>query len=496
MADKIGGVFSRESMLKHVVCIGNSGAGKTVALKGLVEDMALAGVPGIVIDTQGDLAALALVNPPNELHVEYETDEEIDRKRYANDVEVVIWTPTTDIGRPLCINPLAGLAGVLKLDINERVRAYTGVATMMCDLAGYDSKSSAGRSAVAILDCIISKSFEAGKMIASVEDLADMAFLSQGDEQIEKVAKESQVEELARRLAQLNVGMSRLLYTFGEPMSINNLLGIGLQKTRISVIYLNPVHSDDMKKFIIGAICEAMYTWMMQTPRPELRAFMFLDEIGPYVPPTNRPQPQSADSIVMMLKQGRKYGVCMMLASQNTTDINYKATSNASTFIAGRLQAHQDREQVRNKIDDKFLGRLPFLKAGDMLVHSPDNFERTKEWHPRWPHSQHRTLSDPEVREITKGAKNVVCGKVEQKDTAHEIGRHILDKAKNGDERWRRWVARWNEKHREANADTGGNGEGGTTESRDNQEGSEGARNNNVGADRSDVPHGGAATEH
>lgn len=443
MTDKIGGVFSRESMLKHVVCIGNSGAGKTVALKGLVEDMAMAGVPGIVIDTQGDLATLALVNPPNDLHVEYDTEEEHERKRYADNVEVVIWTPTTDIGRPLCINPLASLAAAAQLDINERVRAYTGVATMMCELAGYDPKSSSGRAAVAILDCTIAKEFEAGKVISTVEDLADLVFLSQGDEQIEKIAKESQVDDLARRLAQLNVGMSKLLYAFGEPMSVANLLGIGLQKTRVSVIYLNPVHSDDMKKFIVGAVCEAVYSWMMQNPQPELRAFMFLDEIGPYVPPTNSTQPQSADSIVMLMKQGRKYGVCMMLASQNTTDINYKATSNASTFIVGRLQAHQDRKQVQNKIDDKFLGRLPFLKAGEMLAHSPDNFDRTKEWRPRWLYSQHRTLSDKEVREITKGAKNVVQVREGHEDVAHAIGREILDRAKNGDTRITKWLERF-----------------------------------------------------
>jgi DNA helicase HerA-like ATPase len=46
------------SLTKHTVILAGSGSGKTVLIKRLIEEAALAGIPAIVIDAANDLARL------------------------------------------------------------------------------------------------------------------------------------------------------------------------------------------------------------------------------------------------------------------------------------------------------------------------------------------------------------------------------------------------------------------------------------------------------
>ena len=71
--------------------------------KALIEEAALAGIPSLIIDPQGDLARLALGIDESEL---LERDGDVDRKRkLLENCEVRIWTPLRSKGLPLCIDP-------------------------------------------------------------------------------------------------------------------------------------------------------------------------------------------------------------------------------------------------------------------------------------------------------------------------------------------------------------------------------------------------------
>ena len=58
----------QEDLLRsiHVSILGNTGSGKTVMAKIILEECILAGIPAIVIDVQGDLARLAMDPEPSE----------------------------------------------------------------------------------------------------------------------------------------------------------------------------------------------------------------------------------------------------------------------------------------------------------------------------------------------------------------------------------------------------------------------------------------------
>ena len=47
-----------------------------------------------------------------------------------------------------------------------------------------------------------------------------------------------------------------------------------------------------------------------------------------------------------LMKQARAFGVGVVLATQNPVDIDYKAISNAGTWMIGRLQTERDKDRL------------------------------------------------------------------------------------------------------------------------------------------------------
>ena len=50
--------------------------------------------------------------------------------------------------------------------------------------------------------------------------------------------------------------------------------------------------------------------------------------------------------ILTILKQGRAFGLGLVLSTQNPVDLDYKAMSNAGTWLVGRLQTENDKARV------------------------------------------------------------------------------------------------------------------------------------------------------
>ena len=81
-----------------------------------------------------------------------------------------------------------------------------------------------------------------------------------------------------------------------------------------------------------------------QSGTTDLRALVYMDEVPatcrpPPTPPTKKP-------IMTLMKQARAFGVGVVLATQNPVDIDYKAISNAGTWMVGRLQTERDKARL------------------------------------------------------------------------------------------------------------------------------------------------------
>jgi phage host-nuclease inhibitor protein Gam len=85
--------------------------------------------------------------------------------------------------------------------------------------------------------------------------------------------------------------------------------------------------------------------WMRkQSGTTSLRAIVYMDEIAGYLPPVA--MPASKLPLLTLLKQARAFGVGMVLATQNPVDLDYKALSNAGTWLIGRLQTERDQSRL------------------------------------------------------------------------------------------------------------------------------------------------------
>ena len=127
----------------------------------------------------------------------------------------------------------------------------------------------------------------------------------------------------------------------GVPLDIDAMLGQGPKASIISIAHL----SDSERQFVVTLVLSKIVTWMRkQAGTPELRALIYMDEVFGYVPPTA--MPPTKKPILTILKQARAFGVGLVLATQNPVDIDYKAISNAGTWMVGRLQTERDKDRL------------------------------------------------------------------------------------------------------------------------------------------------------
>lgn len=399
--------LSLKTLQRHFGCFGSSGSGKTVASKVLMEELARNGIPVIAFDPQGDIASLA-VTADSESVEKSGTDPNI-RDEYDNNVEVVIWTPGSSKGIPLCINPLQ-FDGVNDLNAEDKTRFFSSTAKNICSLVGYDLDSDDGKSAEAILAVIFEHCF---KHQIDLKDFSDVVNILQDMpesvvEVVSSVGSSKFLRGLIKKLSLLTLGARKLIFQTGIPASIDVLLGKdgSSDKTRISVIYLNTLHTAEEKEFFISGISQLLYRWMLKNPlgsgQEGIQCAMFIDEIAPYIPPVK--VPACKESLELLFRQGRKYGVSCLIATQSPGDIDYKAIGQFSTFILGTLNTKQDIDKVKKRLEsvapkeiDFITTKLPALKPGNFLAVSPDEYDRVQEMKVRWLVTEHRVISEEQL---------------------------------------------------------------------------------------------------
>lgn len=413
MKIKLGRVKDEELSLKvqtlkrHMVCLGASGSGKTVSCKVVCEEMIRQGIPVIAIDPQGDIASLALAleaGEADQLGLDPKDVEEFREK-----AEVLIWTPASSVGIPLSVNPLSLLKSQnIPQYYEEFLREISLTADTLTSLLGYDLSKDEGRLTSGILNLTLMWITEQNIEVEDFTDLAD--FLSEAPEEfqerVQDIGSSRDLTTLAKKIRLLTVGKGKLLFELGNPVSIERLLGIDETatpgKTRLSVIYLNTLSSQEEKAFFISQIATSLYQWMLEHPSDDVQALFYIDEVAPFLPPVRKPA--CKDILKLLFKQARKYGVSCLIASQNPGDIDYTALSQCSTWNLGRLLTRQDIKKVEKIIksmnasaSEQVADSLPALEPGQFLLFAPDEFEEIKKIKIRWLMTKHSTLDEDEI---------------------------------------------------------------------------------------------------
>ena len=429
--------LSLSSMQKHFACFGASGSGKTVASKIIVEEMVRNEIPIIAFDPQGDIASLAMREDYTNLQ-KYNIDKEIYDSFYEKS-EVLIWTPASAKGLPLCINPMQ-FEGIEKLGKNDQIRYFSSTAKNIAALIGYDLDSDDGQAVDSILTAIFEhcvknkikvEKFE--NLISILKDLPETII-----DLVSTVGTRKLMKDLQRKISLLTTGSRRLLFETGTPANIETLLGkkSDSNKTRVSVIYLNTLQTQEEKEFFIASLTQLMYQWMLLNPlkngQDGLQALYYIDEIAPFIPPVKKPA--CKESLMLLFKQARKYGIGCLIATQNPGDMDYKALAQFSTTNLGKLTQKQDLKKVQPLLEasiigdsEKAISKLPGLNAGNFILISPDYDSQIQEITTRRLLTKHDTLSEdkldayisPQLREQFDHPKQNVQKKLNdnQKDT-------------------------------------------------------------------------------
>ena len=376
-ADEV--VVGSSDLTTHGVVVGMTGSGKTGLAVVLLEEALLSGIPTLVLDPKGDMTNLALVFPDlapasfrpwvSEAEAQAaglspdayaEQQATIWREGLASNgigperlqalkdaADVTIYTPGSTAGIPL--NIIGSLrAPELSWDTEaEALRdEIEGTVTSLLALVGIQADPLSSREHV-LLSNLIENAWRAGRDLdlgALIGEIQSPPLRKLGVFEIDQFFPPPDRTKLAFTLNSLVASPSFSAWGEGEPLDPQRLLFTADGKPRCAVVYLAHL-SEEERQFVVTLVFSKLVTWMRgQEGTPDLRALAYMDEVFGYVPPSA--SPPAKKPILTIFKQGRAFGLGLVLSTQNPVDLDYKAMSNAGTWLVGRLQTENDKARV------------------------------------------------------------------------------------------------------------------------------------------------------
>jgi hypothetical protein len=376
-------LYDSSDLTTHGVIVGMTGSGKTGLGIGLIEEALLGGIPCLVIDAKGDMGNLLLDFPElrpedfrpwideaaaskegvsadekaastAELWREGLTKAGITPDRMASlraGTEMTIYTPGSAAGVPL--NVLGSLAAP-RLDWETEAEVIRdeieGFVSSVLALAGVTADPVSSPEHI-LLATIIETWWREGKdfdLATLVGQIPKPPMRKLGVFEVDTFFPEKERMALAMKLNGLLASPSFASWIEGEPIEVENLLA-AKGKTPAAIIYLAHL-SDAERQFLVTLLLSKLVTWFRGLAgTSDLRALVYMDEAFGFAPPTA--EPPSKKPILTILKQARAFGVGMVLSTQNPVDLDYKAMSNAGTWLVGRLQTENDKKRILEALD-------------------------------------------------------------------------------------------------------------------------------------------------
>ncbi|MHC1782662.1 MAG: ATP-binding protein [Anaerolineaceae bacterium] len=377
--------YDPADLTTHAVITGMTGSGKTGLCITLLEEAALQGIPAIIIDPKGDLTNL-LLHFPDLLPADFQPWLDPDSVRRSGKtmeaaaaetsttwkkgladwglgreqllalekaVEFSVFTPGSTSGQQVDILssfqapeiPWAENAEILREKISSQVTALLG-------LVGINNVDPLKSREHILLSNIIETAWSKSAPL----NLTDLILQTQkppferlGAFPVNSFYPEKERFELAMLLNNFLASPSFQTWLEGTPLDIGAMMFTPEGKPRHNIFYIAHL-SDGERMFFVTLLFAAIESWMRaQRGTGSLRALVYFDEILGYLPPVANPS--SRPVMLRMLKQARAFGLGLVLATQNPVDLDYKALSNAGTWLIGRLQTDQDKQRLLDGLE-------------------------------------------------------------------------------------------------------------------------------------------------
>ncbi len=170
----------------------------------------------------------------------------------------------------------------------------------------------------------------------------------------------------------------------------------------IAVLDLSGIPSSVLKE-LIGALLRILYSAMFWARNRseggrERPLLLVLEEAHAYLSKEN--SGPAADAVKQIAKEGRKYGVGLMLVSQRPSEIDPTILSQCGTIFAMRLANEIDRGHVVGAASDNLKGlfsMLPVLRTGEAIIVGEAVSLPTRTLIDRLPDDQRPDSDDPRV---------------------------------------------------------------------------------------------------
>jgi len=369
--------YDADDLTTHGVIVGMTGSGKTGLGVVMLEELLRGGTPALIIDPKGDMGNL-LLNFPDLTGPDFEpwVGDRVESGESAaqvaastaamwreglqswglgaeqmralkSSVEMNIYTPGSTAGIPLNV---LGSFSAPDLDWEssaEQARAeIEGLVSGLLSLISVEADPLTSREHI-LLSNLVERSWREGNdldLANLIQQVMAPPLRKLGVFELDTFFPEKDRHGFALKLNALLANPAFASWITGEPVDVERLLWTNDGKPRASVVYIAHLTAPE-RQFVVSLLMSKVATWMQtQAGATRLRAVVYMDEVFGFVPPTATPP--SKKPILTLLKQARAFGVGLILSTQNPVDLDYKAMSNAGTWMIGRLQTERDKTRI------------------------------------------------------------------------------------------------------------------------------------------------------
>jgi hypothetical protein len=350
----------------HGVIVGMTGSGKTGLGMVAIEEALESGVGVLILDPKGDMTNLLLSFPemtaanfapwvpagadPEAVAKDWRdglagwgiTPDDVAQLRARH--PMTVFTPGSNSGVP--IDVLGALRAPSSTDEESIHDESAAIVQGLLGMVGVTSDPLSGREHVLMVN-LIEAAWAAGENIdlpTLLVRLQDPPIRKLGVIEIDTFYPKADRTTLALKLNGLLASPSFASWSAGVPLDIESLLWAPDGAARASVIYLAHL-SDEQRQMVVSRVLSKLVTWMRsQSGSTALRALLYMDEVVGFIPPTANPPAKAP--FLTLFKQARAFGLGVVVATQNPVDLDYKALSNAGTWMVGRLQTERDQGRL------------------------------------------------------------------------------------------------------------------------------------------------------
>jgi len=392
-------LYDSKDLVTHAVCVGMTGSGKTGLCIGLLEEAAIDGIPAIVIDPKGDLPNLLLTFPQlrpedftpwvNESDARKKgvTREEYGRQqaelwrqglagwgqdeariqRLRDSADFAVYTPGSTAGLPVSILASFAVPPPALLEDRELLGDRIGTTvTSLLGLLGIEADPIKSREHI-LLSTILDAAWREGRdmdLQSLIQAIQTPPVSRVGVLDLESFYPADDRFQLAMALNNLLAAPGFDAWMEGEPLEIDRMLYTADGRPRVSIFSI--AHLNDAERmFFVSLLLNQVLGWMRGcSGTTSLRAIVYMDEIFGYFPPVANPP--SKAPLLTLLKQGRAFGLGVVLATQNPVDLDYKGLSNTGTWFIGRLQTERDKARVLEGLEGVAAGSGTRFDRGAM----------------------------------------------------------------------------------------------------------------------------------